>query len=250
MVYINKYNKPEKMVIKEYTNEYIDNLLKFRNITRIGDVINYKTKILFKCNICNYEWKSIPYNIIIKHSGCHLCHKRAIITNDRIDNHIKNKKFIRLDDVKGSRNPIKFKCLIDGYEWEASPTTILNKNTGCFKCLYKRQKYVKDIIFNTFSKDFIIEEYKIKCDGQKYFYKIDFVIKDKNIFIEYNGKQHYEPCTFGRSSEENANKKFIKQQYRDKLVKEYCIKNNIKLLELPYWLTDYEIETKIKEILN
>ena len=67
--------------------------------------------------------------------------------------------------------------------------------------------------------------------------KFDFGIYDINnkllCLIEYQGEQHYKACEhFG--GEEN----FRKQQNRDNLKREYCRKNNIPLIEIPY--TDFK----------
>ena len=65
---------------------------------------------------------------------------------------------------------------------------------------------------------------------------IDFVIPEKSIWIEYNGKQHYEYVSVFH----HGNEDFIKQLSRDKNIKEYCKINNIKLIEIPYTLNNYD----------
>ncbi len=57
----------------------------------------------------------------------------------------------------------------------------------------------------------------------------DFYLPEYNICIEYDGEQHYEKCSFQTQQEfENAIK-------RDKIKDEYCKKNNIKLIRIPYF---------------
>ena len=59
--------------------------------------------------------------------------------------------------------------------------------------------------------------------------KFDFYIPQKNMYIEYDGIQHYEPRSrFGGERE------YLLQVNRDKLKNEYCEKNNIKLLRIGY----------------
>lgn len=107
---------------------------------------------------------------------------------------------------------------------------------GCPKC---RQSHGEAIIRN------IMEEYYVKYQNQYrinisktinssgYSY-IDFYLPDFNIFIEYNGIQHYVPVEhFG------GELRFKKQTQRDQYIKDYCKINNIKLLEIPYKLKDY-----------
>lgn len=75
---------------------------------------------------------------------------------------------------------------------------------------------------------------------------IDFVIEYNNsvVWIEYNGIQHYRADInfYGRSKEE-----FEIQLNRDRQIREYCSKNNIKLIEIPYTIGSYR---KISEFLN
>ena len=71
---------------------------------------------------------------------------------------------------------------------------------------------------------------------------IDFFIPSKNLFIEYNGIQHYSvKARFGGVLE------FERQQKRDEFVRNYCKKNGIRLLEIPYNKTWEEV-TKLLNI--
>ena len=59
--------------------------------------------------------------------------------------------------------------------------------------------------------------------------RFDFYLPKYNICIEYNGVQHYKKVEiFG------GDKAFEEQKKRDKLKREYCKKNNIKLIEIAY----------------
>lgn len=76
-------------------------------------------------------------------------------------------------------------------------------------------------------KILFVKQYPITYEGNNY--RSDFFIPSKNLIIEYNGKQHYQPVdVFGGA------KGFHKQQKRDKNVRMYCKINNIKLLEISY----------------
>jgi KRAB domain-containing zinc finger protein len=67
----------------------------------------------------------------------------------------------------------------------------------------------------------------------------DFIIQTQDglIFMEYDGKQHFEPSTFGGMSKEKAQKAFATQQHRDKIKTDYCRDNGQPLLRIPY--TDF-----------
>lgn len=77
---------------------------------------------------------------------------------------------------------------------------------------------------------------------KKPFVFIDFYLPEHNIFIEYNGKQHYEYVPYFHKSPDD----FTKQQTRDNNVRSYCEQNGIKLIEIPYYLNPY----KVFELLN
>ena len=65
--------------------------------------------------------------------------------------------------------------------------------------------------------------------GDKNLLRFDFKIEQKDVVIEFQGEQHFRPVQdFG--GEEN----FIKQIKYDNLKREYCGKNMIKLIEIPY----------------
>lgn len=55
----------------------------------------------------------------------------------------------------------------------------------------------------------------------------DFYLEEYNLCIEYDGEQHFEP----RFGEEE----FEKTVVRDKIKTEFCNKNGITLLRIPYW---------------
>lgn len=96
----------------------------------------------------------------------------------------------------------------------------------------------------------ILQKYNIKYDFQKIFddciyvnkLKFDFYLPDYNTCIEFDGVQHFEIVEyFGDEYSYN------KRRQRDKVKEEYCDKNNIFLLRIPYF--DKNIELSIKGFL-
>ena len=74
-------------------------------------------------------------------------------------------------------------------------------------------------------------EHRICCNlGFQRNVYIDFYLPKENVFIEYNGRQHYEPVEYFGGEEQ-----FERQQKRDAWVRHYCIDNGIKLIEIPYY---------------
>lgn len=75
--------------------------------------------------------------------------------------------------------------------------------------------------------------------------RYDFYIEDKNMCIEYDGIQHFQPIDFAGRGKKWAEKELSRTQENDKIKNEYCEKNNILLLRIPY--TEFE---NIDEILS
>jgi hypothetical protein len=76
----------------------------------------------------------------------------------------------------------------------------------------------------------------------------DFMIDYKNtkIFIEYNGRQHYEPVQFGGISMERATENFRKQQINDQIKTDYCTENDYPLL----WISHKDnVEDSVRKFI-
>lgn len=79
-----------------------------------------------------------------------------------------------------------------------------------------------------------------------------FILKNKNLklLIEFNGEQHYKPVNF--DSKVKTKEDFFQENIkRDKIKQEYCLKNNIPLLEIPYteiFNIENIIRLKLKEV--
>lgn len=94
-----------------------------------------------------------------------------------------------------------------------------------------------------------LKQYKFKDCTYKKELKFDFLIyypnSDNFFMLEYQGKQHEEPTSFGGDSSKEAKEKNLKyNQIRDNIKREYCKNNNIELIEISY--KDFD---KIEKIL-
>ena len=117
---------------------------------------------------------------------------------------------------------------------------------GCPKC-YKSTSEL--IIEKILEENSINYNFQYSFDDLKYIrlLRFDYGILDKNnnllFLIEYNGIQHFK---FVKHFHVNVSG-FENEQMRDKLKKEYCIRNNIFLYNIKY---TENIEDKIIEILK
>ena len=123
----------------------------------------------------------------------------------------------------------------EGHEWEAKYGNIKHNNTWCPHCqIFKHEEECRTIIQNIYNKlfpkgrhSFLINPetgYKLELDGYN---------EELKIAFEYQGLQHYEAVEYFGGEES-----MLAQQKRDNLKKELCEKNNIILIEIPYWVKD------------
>lgn len=212
------------------SNEILDKKLKNKPLKRIGEYINLSTSIEFQCLNCGFLIKTSPGNIIHKGTGCPLCYGNIKYSNLDIDNKLLNSQIQRVDDYINYHTHIHFKCLQCDYLWKTAPASILFAGSGCPKCnAFKNEKLIYDFLASSNVKF----EYQFPLNkiisGYEYKYVADFYFKDKNIIIEYNGRQHYEPVCFGGISFDEAKINFNNQVIRDKRLEEFCATHLIKL---------------------
>jgi DNA-directed RNA polymerase subunit RPC12/RpoP len=116
------------------------------------------------------------------------------------------------------------------YNTKISSRSGMNK-TGCPYCkLSKGEIAIHKFLTNNNIKN--IRQYKMDDCKDKRLLPFDYAvwINDELYLIEYQGSIHYEWKT--GLMDENS---FIIMQRHDKIKKEYCVTNNIKFIEIPYW---------------
>jgi very-short-patch-repair endonuclease len=70
----------------------------------------------------------------------------------------------------------------------------------------------------------------------------DFYLPEKNLCIEFDGKQHYEKFRF-----EKNDKRFNDRKKRDQIKTDFCLKNDIKLIRIKY---DEIINDKLRCLID
>lgn len=220
----------------------INNILKKRNIECIGEFKNSKCITKWKCLIDGYEWET-SYDSIRQGGGCHKCQNVIRYTNERVDEKLNERNIVRLSNCDGAYGKVKWKCLIDGCIWEATPADVIGcKKSGC-PCCKKESKGEREI------RNFLNEN-KINYTPQKTFdgckkeklLPFDFYLENINTCIEVQGIQQFKPIKyFGGEA------KFDKQKIRDNIKKKFCELNNIQLVIISY--KDNIIE-KMKNIIK
>ena len=146
-----------------------------------------------------------------------------------------------LVEFKRTNDKVKIICKKHNYSFESNAANHL-AGSGCPKCKLSRG-VVK--ICNILDRNFIKYEIEKTIDGclsdKKYHLKFDLYLIDENIYIEYDGEQHFKEVSVWGGEEG------LKQRIRRDFIKdEFCKNNNIKLLRISYL---DNIEEKIKEII-
>lgn len=213
--------------------EILDN-----NFTRIND------RVYCVCKKHNYE-NYVRVGDILKGGGCLYCGYEktglsSLLSDDEVKERLKNinPNLIMLDKYNGIVSHNMFQCQKCGHIWKSSLSTV-NFCPHCEK-FYKGELAIEKFLQ---ANNIIYESQKrfIDCIDKKTL-PFDFYIPRYNVCIEYQGQQHYKPVErFG------GEERFVIQQKHDRIKKEYCIKNNIILIEIPYW---YNTEDKISEFLK
>lgn len=227
------------------SNEIIDERTEGRTIKRIGNFKKTdKIKIKWKCLIDGYVWKTAP-NQILRGRGCPKCSNHIELTNMDVDRRLMGRNIKRIGIYKGVRSKIKFKCLICDNVWKARPGLILNSGHGCPSCaIGKSERNIKKLICKYIKYDCFEFHKTFRFNNKKYYPDFYLEIGNKRVIIEYNGEQHYKPVRFNGISQYRANNCFKKQKIRDRQLRNYCKKNNIYLLEIPYhWKENKVINT-------
>lgn len=187
-------------------------------------------------------------NNLSKDCGC----GRKKTAGENFSKDLTGQKFGRLTVLEALEERSKtghklYKCLCDcGNEIVLQTNQLSTHHTSSCGCLLSYYNmYINQ--FLTDSKIDFKSEYTVWV-GDNY-YRFDFYLPQYNLFIEYDGEQHYKPVKYYNQSDEEVEKNFKKTQEHDKIKNLYCEENNINLLRIPYWEKE-NIETIINSCLQ
>ena len=217
-------------------------------------------KILWRCECdCGNDTVVISSNLLngfTKSCGC-LQQQRAA-ENHKIDLsncHIGNFTIVKeIPNMRYADGSIMWDCIRDfcGEHKILPSITILHSipySCGCININSKGERQINELLKK--AQISFIPQYSFKdCinpnTGKKLFF--DFYLPDYTCCIEYDGIQHY------RISGWNTKEEYKNIVYRDNLKNDYCNKNNISLIRIPY--TDFDkinidyLKEKIYNILK
>lgn len=127
------------------------------NIEVLEEYKTCMTKLKCKCKICSHEWYVTP-NKLLQGRGCPKCgrksasKKKTIPKEDFIINlALINPNIKLIGEYVNQKIKTKFRCLIDGYEWDVAPSSLL-QNHGCPECSRINQMNTNDEFLDKLSK--------------------------------------------------------------------------------------------------
>ena len=109
--------------------------IKHPTLLLLDEYKDTRTKVKLKCLICDNEFYAVPGSLHMGH-GCPHCAGRYK-THDMFVNEMSTKKphLLIIGTYKGSKVPIRIRCLLCEHEWETTPNVLLRDNkNGCPNC--------------------------------------------------------------------------------------------------------------------
>lgn len=154
------------------------------------------------------------------------------------------------EDYVNNDSLVWIRCCIHNHWFQQTPDNNLRTvNGSCPKCSIEfresegeatiRRWLLKHGITNFKQDEVTLPVEDPRCKRQ--YLRPDFWLPDYNLFIEYNGEQHYEEVDYFFDDDWT----FEDQQIRDEAVRRYCRDHGHNLMEIPYW--DFK---RIDEILT
>lgn len=240
-----------------FSTEYVKQYLLENNYTckLTGEYNGYYESIDLQCE-CGNMFATTFSSLRKTHGVCSDCRKKYISeiqlnSQEQYENSVYNiwgNEYSIIGEYRGSGKQVLIKHNKCGNTYKSKASRLLEE-VGCPRCNESKgekriQKYLKaqNIIF--------VPQYKF--DDCKDIGKLPF---DCAIFtdnydliccIEYDGEDHYKHIKRSKNDTYNTiNKRYIDRKRKDKIKTDYCLKNNIELIRIPYW--DFN---NIEDILN
>lgn len=224
----------KKAISKDIRNQRFGRLLALEPTEerRNGGVV---WKCLCDCGNIHYATAPLLNQGKVRSCGC--LQKEVVSKNIKKD--ITNQAFGKLTakyptDKRSCNGSICWCCECDcGNVIDVSVADLISGHVSSCGCLKsKGEAKIQEILINNHI-NFIKEKAFSNCrfEDTQGLARFDFYLPDYNTIIEYDGEQHFHQTSFYTAEQFNA------IQQRDQFKNEYCLKNNISLIRIPY--TDY-----------
>ena len=137
------------------------------------------------------------------------------------------------------------RCPVCGDEFVCLPAKVMSGHTTSCGCslMSSGERLIESILESNHIRYYKQHRFEDCCDIKSL--PFDFYLPDHSVCIEYNGKQHYYPIDYYGGYDA-----FMKRVRHDLIKSFYCDSKGIELLELPYVLSEKQIEEKVLSIVN
>lgn len=222
-------------------------------------------KIYIKCQHKEYHGSYCirVYDFTLGNDRCPYCSRRSLHPYDSLG-YVRPESLVvwsnlnkdtPFDIAPKSNQHRWFKCQNNKHkDYKSLVYRANNRNFECPKCHNEQndsylQKIVDYYIENTYSYEYLKEyDCTLQCinpdTGYILPYDRELIIGDKHLFIEVQGLQHYKMCLLTKKNALehciSTEQEFELQKYRDKIKKDYVIKNGYEFLEIPYTCEENE----------
>jgi hypothetical protein len=219
-----------------HNQETVQKIFKGHGCILLDQYINNYTPMSYICK-CGRKSK-INFDNFKRGKRCKECRREKRLgtskyTHAEVEKYFFDHQCILLDTYTNASTLLKYICSC-GHQSLVSYTQF----KGGRRCRYCRQSKGERLIesvLQTMGCTFV-RQYKNPACKNKRSLPFDFAIMNNNSIkiIEYQGKQHYEPLSFGSKGDiANINFQYIK--HNDDIKKRWCERNHIEFLEIPYW---------------
>lgn len=210
----------------------------------LGEYKNCDTHIEIKHLICGNIFKQTPYKHL-HNNKCPICFGKNKLSKEILQKRSDekyNNEYTILGDYINNETHILIRHNKCGEEYKQSPNNHL-RDRPCFRCrgnisigelkilTYLEEKNI-DYVYNNSFEDCKLQ-HKLR---------FDFYLPEKDIFIEFDGEQHFKPIEkFGGVEH------FEKTLERDNAKNEWCKNNNKQLIRIKF---NENVVDKLNEIIN
>lgn len=127
---------------RRLTIQEINERLLGRDILLLTVPRSMKDRVKAQCSACGNEWTTAACGLLSasRPTGCPACKKKAIgdakrLTHEQVQEQIASVRpyILMAEPYKTDNQRIRFRCLIDGHEWIATPSHV-KRDTGCPEC--------------------------------------------------------------------------------------------------------------------
>ncbi|AKL83309.1 hypothetical protein D068_cds05480 [Bacillus atrophaeus UCMB-5137] len=224
-------------LMKKSTKEFKEEVFRRfgHEFTVMGEYVNSGTPIPIKHEVCGYEWGTY-YRHFLKSGKCPKCVGKVRLQQEEfvsIVEGLTGDEYTVMGEYKNSNTKIEMRHNKCGHVWKVSPPNFTHGNSRCPKCNESKGEKVIWSYLVSLVVNFEQQHWFSDCRDKNPL-PFDFaVFNEENELmglIEYDGQQHFEPI-----KNWGGELRFKEVQRRDGIKNDYCQKNHIPLLRIPYY---------------